>query len=91
MGARQGSCRPTKLFSSVEPADACQGALGDCWLMAALAAAFAGAMATHTFRNSIEKSLFELNEYVMIGHPRSQRQVKLANKPFWILASMLAI
>ena len=32
---------PPALFSSVEPADACQGALGDCWLIAALAGALA--------------------------------------------------
>ena len=33
---------PPALFSTVEPADACQGALGDCWLIAALAGAWGG-------------------------------------------------
>lgn len=43
------------LFSAVEPADACQGALGDCWLIAALAG-------VAEFPNYIRNHLFETKE-----------------------------
>eukprot|EP00435_Cladocopium_sp_Y103_P000388 s4523_g1.t1 len=53
---------PPALFSSVEPADACQGALGDCWLIAALAgvAEFPNFIRDHIFET---KALAEDGKY----------------------------
>eukprot|EP00438_Fugacium_kawagutii_P017294 Skav213691 [mRNA] locus=scaffold491:581753:585257:- [translate_table: standard] len=54
---------PPALFSTVEPADACQGALGDCWLIAALAG-------VAEFPNFIRDHLFETKELAEDGKYR---------------------
>ena len=47
---------PPKLFDAIEPVDVCQGALGDCWLLAAVAA-------VAEFPNFIKSEVFITQEF----------------------------
>ena len=55
-----GPTAEPKLFDGIEPTDVCQGAIGDCWLLAAIAACA-------EFPNFIEDRLFKTKAFAPDG------------------------
>jgi len=62
-----------KLFSKIEPNDACQGAIGDCWLIAAISS-------VAEFPNFIENHVFGGNRKVSTDHKYTIKLYDLAER-----------